>query len=69
MDLKRPLVVLATVVALVGCGSDTEDDNTDLDRGTTECGAAEAGATDEELCEDVDQDNEEQSETEDDSEG
>ena len=70
MDLKRPLVALALVGALAGCGSSTDSGgNTDLERGTTECGAAEAGATDEELCQDVEQDNEEQSETEDDSEG
>lgn len=64
MDLKRPLVVLTIAAALSGCGS-----NTDLDRGEGECNAAEAGASDEELCQDTEQDNEEQSETEDDSEG
>ncbi|WNV75428.1 hypothetical protein [Geodermatophilus sp. DSM 44513] len=64
MDLKRPLVVLVTAAALAGCGS-----NTDLQRGEGECNAAEAGATDEELCQDTEQDNQEQSETEDDSEG
>ncbi|MGY1682074.1 hypothetical protein [Geodermatophilus sp. SYSU D01176] len=70
MDLKRPLVVLALAAALAGCGGGTETgDNTDLDRGTTECGAAEAGATDEELCEDTEQDNEEQTDEEDDGDG
>ena len=69
MDLKRPLVVLATVVALAGCGSNTEDDNTDLDRGQGECNAAEAGSTDEELCQDTEQDNEQQTDEEDDGEG
>jgi len=64
MDLKRPLVVLALAGALAGCGS-----NTDLQRGEGECNAAEAGATDEELCQDAEQDNQEGSETEDDSEG
>ncbi len=61
MDLKRPLVVLALVGALAGCGS-----NTDLDRGEGECNAAEAGATDEELCEDTEQNNEQQTDEEDD---
>ncbi len=36
VDLKRPLLVLAVVGSLVACG-----DNTDFDRGTTECGSAE----------------------------
>jgi predicted small lipoprotein YifL len=61
MDLKRPLVVLALAGALTGCGP-----NTDLERGTTECGPAEVGASEQDLCEDAETDNEEQSETEDD---
>ena len=32
MDLKRPLLVLAVAGSLVGCG-----DNTNLDRGETNC--------------------------------
>ena len=36
VDPKRPLLLLALVGSLVACG-----DNTDLDRGTTECGSAE----------------------------
>jgi hypothetical protein len=67
MDLKRPLVVLAAVAALTGCGAATETgSNTDVDRGTTECGAAEAGASEQEVCEDTEQDNEQQSDQEDD---
>ena len=68
MDLKRPLVVLAAVAALTGsatgCGA-----NSDLDRGEGECNAAEAGSTDEELCQDTEQDNEQQTDEEDDGEG
>ena len=64
MDLKRPLVVLAVVGALTACGA-----NTDLDRGEGECNAAEAGSTDEELCQDTEQDNEQQTDEEDDGEG
>ena len=60
MDLKRPLVVLALAGALSGCSSTGTGGNTDLDRGTTECGAAEAGATDEELCEETETDNEQE---------
>ncbi|MGY1762244.1 hypothetical protein ACI79G_18060 [Geodermatophilus sp. SYSU D00779] len=67
MDLKRPLVVLATVAALAGCGASTETGgNTDLDRGEGECNAAEAGASEQELCEDTEQDNEQQTDQEDD---
>jgi hypothetical protein len=33
MDLKRPLVVLAVAGSLVACGGD----NTDLQRGETDC--------------------------------
>ncbi|SNS85884.1 hypothetical protein SAMN06893096_10991 [Geodermatophilus pulveris] len=69
MDLKRPLVVLFAAAALTGCSSTGSGGNTDLERGTTECAAAEAGATDEEQCQDAEQDNQEGSETEDDSEG
>ncbi|WP_158579839.1 hypothetical protein [Geodermatophilus marinus] len=51
MDLKRLLAALALTGALAGplagCG-----DNTDLERGTTECGAAEAGVADEADCAD-----------------
>jgi hypothetical protein len=43
MDLKRPLVVLCIAGALAGCGS-SSNSNTDVDRGTTDCGAAEAGS-------------------------
>ena len=64
MDLKRPLVVLAAIGALTACGA-----NTDLDRGEGECNAAEAGSTDEELCQDTEQDNEQQTDEEDDGEG
>ncbi len=35
MDLKKPLVCLALVGSLVGCG-----DNTNLDRGETNCDSA-----------------------------
>jgi hypothetical protein len=35
MDLKRPLVLLAIVGSLVACG-----DNTDLQRGETNCDSA-----------------------------
>ena len=67
MDLKRPLVVLAAVAALAGCGAATETGgNTDVDRGTTECGAAEAGASEQEVCDDTEQDNEQQTDQEDD---
>ncbi len=70
MDLKRPLVVLAAVAALAGCSASTETGgNTDLERGTTECAAAEAGSTDEEACQDTEQDNEQQTDEEDDGEG
>ena len=70
MDLKRPLVVLAIIGALAGCGSSTgTGGNTDLDRGEGECNAAEAGSTDEELCQDTEQDNEQQTDEEDDGEG
>ena len=61
MDLKRPLVVLAIAGALTGCGS-----NTDLDRGEGECNAAEAGASEQQLCEDAETDNEQQTDEEDD---
>ena len=69
MDLKRPLVALALAGALAGCSSAGTGGNTDLDRGTTECGAAEAGSTDEEVCQDTEQDNEQQTDEEDDGEG
>jgi hypothetical protein len=70
MDLKRPLVVLAAVAALAGCGASTETGgNTDLERGQGECNAAEAGSTDEELCQDTEQDNEQQTDQEDDGTG
>ena len=69
MDLKRPLVVLALVGALTGCSSAGTGGNTDLDRGEGECNAAEAGSTDEELCQDTEQDNEQQTDQEDDGEG
>jgi hypothetical protein len=36
MDLKRPLLVLALAGSLVACGGD----NTDLDRGETNCDSA-----------------------------
>ncbi len=65
MDLKRPLVVLAAVGALAGplsaCGA-----NTDLDRGEGECNAAEAGGSEQQLCEDTETDNEQQTDEEDD---
>ena len=60
MDLKRPLVVLALAAALGGCGS------SDLDRGEGECNAAEAGASERQLCEDTERDNEQQTDQEDD---
>ena len=41
MDLKRPLVVLTLVGALTGCSNTEGGTNTDVDRGTTECGTAE----------------------------
>jgi hypothetical protein len=67
MELKRPLVVLAAVAALAGCGAATETgSNTDVERGTTECGAAEAGASEQEVCDDTEQDNEQQTDQEDD---
>lgn len=67
MDLKRPLVVLAAVAALAGCGAATETGgNTDVDRGTTECGAAEAGASEQQVCQDTEQDNEQQTDQQDD---
>ncbi len=70
MDLKRPLVALALAAALTGCGSSADTGgNTDLDRGEGECNAAEAGSTDEELCQDTEQDNEQQTDEEDDGEG
>ncbi|MGY1710042.1 hypothetical protein ACI8AC_11090 [Geodermatophilus sp. SYSU D00758] len=51
MDLKRLLVALALAGAAAGplaaCG-----ENTDLERGTTDCGAAEADVRDEEICAD-----------------
>ncbi|MFD2092887.1 hypothetical protein [Blastococcus deserti] len=40
MDLKRPLLVLALAGSLVACG-----DNTDLDRGETNCDSAGEEAT------------------------
>ncbi len=64
MDLKRPVVVLALAAALAGCGS-----NTDLDRGEGECNAAEAGANEQQLCEDAETDNEQQTDQEDDGTG
>ncbi len=57
MDLKRPLVVLAAVAALAGCGSSAETgENTDVERNEQECGTAEQapGMT----CENTEQDNE-----------
>ena len=70
MDLKRPLVALALAAALAGCGSSADTgDNTDLDRGQGDCNAAEAGSTDEEVCQDTEQDNEQQTDEEDDGEG
>ncbi|RBY81646.1 hypothetical protein DQ238_06320 [Geodermatophilus sp. TF02-6] len=51
MDLKRPLVVLAVAGVLTGCSS-SSGSNTDVDRGTTDCGAAEAGAQDRADCSD-----------------
>jgi hypothetical protein len=44
MDLKRPLVLLAVAGVLAGCSSSPTGGNTNVDRGTTECGAAEAGS-------------------------
>ena len=44
MELKRPLVVLALVGSLAGCSSTSSGSNTDVDRGTTECGTAEDSA-------------------------
>ena len=61
MDLKRPLVVLAAIGALTACGA-----NTDLDRGEGECNAAEAGGSEQQLCEDTETDNEQQTDEEDD---
>ena len=69
MDLKRPLVALAVAGALAGCSSTETGGNTDLDRGQGECNAAEAGSTDEELCQDTEQNNEQESDSEDDGEG
>jgi hypothetical protein len=67
MELKRPLVVLAAVAALAGCGAATETGgNTDVDRGTTECGAAEAGASEQAVCDDTELDDEQQTDQEDD---
>ena len=66
MDLKRPLVVLAVVGALAGCSSTGTGGNTDLDRGEGECNAAEAGASEQQLCEDAETDNEQQTDEEDD---
>ena len=66
MDLKRPLVVLALAGALAGCSSTDTGGNTDVDRGTTECGAAEAGASEQQQCGDAEQDNEQQTDEEDD---
>lgn len=40
MDLKRPLVVLAVAGSLVACGGD----NTDLQRGETNCDSSGQGA-------------------------
>lgn len=68
MDLKRPLAVLAAVVALAGCSS-SSGDNTDLDRGQGECNAAEAGANEQDLCEDSEQDDEQETDEEDDGTG
>ena len=39
MDLRKPLLVLALVGSLAACG-----DNTNLDRGETNCDSAEASA-------------------------
>ena len=67
MDLKRPLVVLAAVAALAGCGAATgTGGNTDVDRGTTECGAGLGGASEQEVCQDTEQDNEQQTDQQDD---
>jgi hypothetical protein len=41
MDVKKPLVVLALVGSLVGCG-----DNTDLQRGETNCDSSSEDAHD-----------------------
>jgi putative VirB-like lipoprotein len=41
MDFKRPLVALTLVAALAGCSNTDGGTNTDVDRGTTECGTAE----------------------------
>ena len=54
---------------MTGCSSAGTGGNTDLDRGEGECNAAEAGSTDEELCQDTEQDNEQQTDEEDDGEG
>lgn len=53
--------MLALAGALTGCGS-----NTDLDRGSGECNPAEAGASEQERCEDAETDNEQQTDQEDD---
>jgi hypothetical protein len=67
MDLKRPLLVLALVGALAGCGASTETGgNTDIERDEVECGTAEVGASEDQLCEDAETDNEQQTDEEDD---
>jgi hypothetical protein len=40
MDLRRPLVLLAVAGSLVACG-----DNTDLQRGETNCDSTSQGAS------------------------
>ena len=42
MDLKRPFLVLAVAGSLVGCG-----DNTNLDRGETNCDSSAQEASNE----------------------
>jgi hypothetical protein len=40
MDLKRPIVLLAVIASLVACG-----DNTNLQRGETNCDSSGQGAS------------------------
>ena len=66
MDLKRPLVVLAAIVLYRPEGSIVQVVRDDLDRGEGECNAAEAGGSEQQLCEDTETDNEQQTDEEDD---